>query len=287
MSLRSGSPPHEHRSHSAPIAQACCARRRPVTFTRTLVWCQDSVDVTWARETARGDPDGSAGNRLWKRWKQRSRAAARRGNGRRGGSVRRNRRRRGMAGHRRSGGLERVIGRRGSGGGRRRNRRHGGSGRSGSRQRRGGGRRRLRRNRRRRGGLQHVPPPPLDLSAVTWLHPDVSGWPAALNLSNVTVSSSQVCLDHDIPASWPSATVGTAEVNANPWVFIWYDNQWWGATWEWLRPGQTCKNKSSVAGDHIKQDPFDDPAIFPVRAPGLRAPATRSISWSAASRGAA
>ena len=45
---------------------------------------------------------------------------------------------------------------------------------------------------------------------------------------------------------------------ANPWVFIYEGGQWYGATWEWLRaPGQTCKNTSSVAGDHIKQAPFD------------------------------
>ena len=49
---------------------------------------------------------------------------------------------------------------------------------------------------------------------------------------------------------------------ANPWVFVWVADlghlggTWYAATWEWMRPGQTCKNRLSVAGDHIKQSPF-------------------------------
>ena len=44
----------------------------------------------------------------------------------------------------------------------------------------------------------------------------------------------------------------------NPWIFIWEDEQWYAATWEWLRPGQTCKALSSVAGSHIKRAPFGE-----------------------------
>ncbi len=99
-------------------------------------------------------------------------------------------------------------------------------------------------------------PPPLDLNDVTWLHTDVSGWTKSGTLSSVTFTSSQICLDYDKANSWPIFDMDGTEVVGNPWVFIYQDEQWYGATWEWLRPGQTCKSIDAVAGDHIKQSPF-------------------------------
>lgn len=100
-----------------------------------------------------------------------------------------------------------------------------------------------------------------DLDDVIWLHTDVSGWPEAAKLSSVSVSlgSDQICLDHDKTDVWDSVDIGDGTlVNANPWVFAEVDGQWYAATWEWMRPSQTCKSASSVAGDHIKKSPFDD-----------------------------
>ena len=100
-------------------------------------------------------------------------------------------------------------------------------------------------------------PPPLDLKKVKWLHTDVSGWPVKAKLSSVTFKSSTICLNYDKANVWKKNQISGVDVNANPWVFIYQSGTWYGATWEWMRPGQTCKNKSSVAGDHIKQKPFD------------------------------
>jgi len=101
-------------------------------------------------------------------------------------------------------------------------------------------------------------PPALDLSRVTWLHTDVSGWPEVAALDSVTFRSGQICLDYNRADVWPIRTIsGGVDVVANPWVFIWRDGRWYGATWEWLRPGQRCKAQTSVAGDHIKRSPFD------------------------------
>ena len=97
---------------------------------------------------------------------------------------------------------------------------------------------------------------PSDFAGVIWLHTDVSGWAQTANLSSVTVSSSQICLNHDKADVWPGLDHVGAFVNGNPWIFIRHNHQWYAATWEWMRHGQTCKNRSSVAGDHIKQDPF-------------------------------
>jgi hypothetical protein len=97
---------------------------------------------------------------------------------------------------------------------------------------------------------------PSDFSGVVWLHTNVSGWAQTANLSSVTVSSSQICLNHDKANEWPGVDHVGAFVNGNPWIFIRHDHKWYAATWEWMRHGQTCKNRSSVAGDHIKQNPF-------------------------------
>ncbi len=100
--------------------------------------------------------------------------------------------------------------------------------------------------------------PPLDLGAVDWLHADVSGWTQTATLASVSVSGGTICLDYDHANVWPIDVIGDGvEVVGNPWIFIYEDDRWYGATWEWLRPGQTCKNASSVAGDHIKRAPFD------------------------------
>lgn len=99
---------------------------------------------------------------------------------------------------------------------------------------------------------------PGDFAGVTWLHTNVSGWPETADLSSVTVGDSQICLDYDKADVWPGVDHVGAFVNANPWIFIFHEGHWWAATWEWMRHGQTCKNRSAVAGDHIKQDPFWD-----------------------------
>ena len=100
-------------------------------------------------------------------------------------------------------------------------------------------------------------PPPLVFEEVRWLHTDVSAWAETAVLASVTFPDGQICLDHDHADAWPHGEISGVVVAANPWVFIWHENQWWGATWEWMRPDQTCKNRASVAGDHIKQSPFD------------------------------
>ncbi len=108
-----------------------------------------------------------------------------------------------------------------------------------------------------------VYPPALSMGQAVWLHTDVSSWTATSNLSSVSVSSDQICLHHDKASTWDIRVIGgDVEVAANPWVFVWVPDlghlggTWYAATWEWMRPGQTCKNRLSVAGDHIKQSPF-------------------------------
>ena len=104
-------------------------------------------------------------------------------------------------------------------------------------------------------------PPALDLSKVQWLHTDVSEWSETSNLSSVMFDAGGgICLNHDKANSWPSRNLFDADLIANAWVFIWNesDDVWYGATWEWFRPGQTCKRASSVDGIHIKRGPYSE-----------------------------
>lgn len=97
-------------------------------------------------------------------------------------------------------------------------------------------------------------PPPLD--QLVWLHSDISSWPQTRTLSAVTVSDSQICMENDGVHEWPIETFDGTELVGNPWIVLEFEGVWYAATWEWLRPGQECKNRASVNGDHIKKDPL-------------------------------
>jgi hypothetical protein len=97
-----------------------------------------------------------------------------------------------------------------------------------------------------------------DLGKVTWLHTNVSSWPVTHKLT-VELGGGVICLNHGGSTAWPSVQIDHTsgaykiDVNANPWVFAYRNGQWYGGTWEWMAPGNTCKPSRSVAGDHVKQ----------------------------------
>ena len=91
--------------------------------------------------------------------------------------------------------------------------------------------------------------------SIQWLHTDVSDWPVTASLS-ASVSGSTINMPYDKAKVWHSVD----GVNANPWVIVkWTDGQWYAATFEWLRYGQTSKPKGVLdgsMGDHIKKPPL-------------------------------
>lgn len=117
-------------------------------------------------------------------------------------------------------------------------------------------------------------PPPLgsgdgiDPSEVRWLHTNVSDWPQTSTITDIRVSdvpAGGICIEHTQSESWPGvdSRLGT-EVAGNAWVFANIGGVWYGATYEWLRPGQICKltvrgkhDRPSVElGPHTKQSPL-------------------------------
>ena len=95
------------------------------------------------------------------------------------------------------------------------------------------------------------------LGSVVWLDTNVSGWPQTASL-NAGVSGNSMVLNYDKANVWPAKSAGGATVNANAWIFVNQGGTWYGATWEWLRPGQTSKSASSVEGGHIKKSPLNN-----------------------------
>ncbi|HEX7084845.1 MAG TPA: Ig-like domain-containing protein [Vicinamibacterales bacterium] len=94
---------------------------------------------------------------------------------------------------------------------------------------------------------------PFSLSEVTWLHTNVSGWAVTSRITSVRIDDPGVCIAHTKSGRWPVKN----GVEGNPWVFAQVNGRWYAATYEWLRPGQVCKNVSSKdIGQHTKQHPL-------------------------------
>lgn len=97
----------------------------------------------------------------------------------------------------------------------------------------------------------------LDLAAVNWLHTDVSSWPVTSKITDVEIGSSTISIDHTKAGEWPEMKYGDIQVEGNPWVFVNRNGQWYGATYDWLRPGQTEKQVSADdIGENARQEPI-------------------------------
>lgn len=109
------------------------------------------------------------------------------------------------------------------------------------------------------GGIDLDPQPSsIDLNSIIWLHTDPSGWAVTSTLQKVYISTSSICINHTKAGLWPTSFTGSVEVEGNPWVIAYVNGQWYGATYEWLRPGQICKNVTAAnIGAHIKKSPLD------------------------------
>lgn len=89
-----------------------------------------------------------------------------------------------------------------------------------------------------------------------FLHTNVSGWPVTSKLS-AGIGARTLTMDYDKARVWPGRRTTAGDgLNANPWVVVEEGGQWYAATFEWLRFGQTSKPLKTVAGDHVKASPL-------------------------------
>ncbi len=111
------------------------------------------------------------------------------------------------------------------------------------------------------------PPPPddtgdIDLSKVRWLHTNVSSWARTSTITGVDITSDQICVYHTKAGEWPISEFGDEdpiEVEGNVWIFANIGGTWYAATYDWLRPGQECKNVTGpeLGVDQIRIPPLD------------------------------
>lgn len=97
---------------------------------------------------------------------------------------------------------------------------------------------------------------PYDFSDVNFVHNDISSWRATSELE-FSVDAGTITFDYDRATIWPSRNhLLCTGCNANPWVVVKFDDQWWAATFDWLRFGQKTKPLAVLSGDNIKGGPF-------------------------------
>lgn len=97
----------------------------------------------------------------------------------------------------------------------------------------------------------------IDLSSVTWLHDNVSGWAQTSTITSASISGSDICIRHTKAGAWPSVTVSGTPLEGNPWVFANIGGKWYAGTYGSLRPGQVCKGiTAGNIGPSIKQSPM-------------------------------
>ena len=90
---------------------------------------------------------------------------------------------------------------------------------------------------------------------------------------NVNISGGSIIMDSDKRNVWPGGTgfLGSVNLNccnANAWGFRQVDGVWYGATWEWLRIGNTIRGLDDFrGGGHMKGTPLS----------GLRAPTNGEV----------
>lgn len=90
--------------------------------------------------------------------------------------------------------------------------------------------------------------------SIKWLNTDVSGWSQTASL-NASVSGGTIHMPYDKAKVWPSVD----GLNANCWAIVNIGGQWYAATFEYLRSGQTSKPVGVLngsLGDHFKVSPL-------------------------------
>ena len=64
-----------------------------------------------------------------------------------------------------------------------------------------------------------------------------------------------VVLNSDKASVWRNGSGVVSGVNANAWIFAKFGDNWYGATWEFIRKGQTIKSEGALIPGHFKGAP--------------------------------
>ena len=93
----------------------------------------------------------------------------------------------------------------------------------------------------------------INLSQVTWLDHNVSGWAKTSTITSTSIGNPPICIDHTKRGQWRAVNVSGTAVEKNPWVFANVNGRWYAATYEWVRPGQSCSRSRQVISVHTSR----------------------------------
>lgn len=107
----------------------------------------------------------------------------------------------------------------------------------------------------------------IDPRSIIWLNQvttDITDWPIGSPITSISVggaSGETVCISHENRDNWPLVSIDSNPPNliANLVIVINVDGQWYGAGYDWMRPGADCKtvHPSEFGVDQIRQSPLD------------------------------
>jgi hypothetical protein len=99
----------------------------------------------------------------------------------------------------------------------------------------------------------------IDANQVIYLHRNIANWAQISTVTDIRIGSSEICVYHTGAGQFPQSIYGDISIEGNVWVFAPIGGQWYGATWDWLRPGQECKgeNTNQLGVDQIRIPPMD------------------------------
>lgn len=86
----------------------------------------------------------------------------------------------------------------------------------------------------------------IDLSTVAWDGFDIRPWPVTTKVS--ASIGAKIVVAYDKANAWPP---GRGELNGNLWVIANINGKWRASTCEWLKHGQTVKERKCLASDHV------------------------------------
>jgi hypothetical protein len=99
----------------------------------------------------------------------------------------------------------------------------------------------------------------IDANQVTYLHRNIANWEQISVVTDIRIGASEICVFHTKAGQFPTSIYGDISIEGNVWVFAPIGGKWYGATWDWLRPGQVCKgeNTNQLGVDQIRIPPMD------------------------------
>ena len=113
-------------------------------------------------------------------------------------------------------------------------------------------------------------------SKVNWLNShNVGGWAETSQISSVAVKQNgEICIDHSKAGQWcpiPGSEINSSwkpdPLEGNPYIVVKINDQYYAATYDWLRPGQTCKFGHVGSLGVIYSDPEDSLGRHTKRSP--------------------